>query len=95
MSRSIIIRLLSFFGLGLATLWLPWWLLLLGALILIWSQPYFYEILLLAWGYDSLYGPSGTLVAPHWPLLATLLLALLIWFAELAKKNLVIYRGAF
>ncbi len=95
MWKFIIIRLCSLFGLWLLALWLPWWFLLIVAALVIWRQAHFYELLLVAWGYDSLYGPSGNLAAADWPLLATLIVFLLIWLIELVKESVVIYRPSF
>ncbi len=95
MSKSIIIRLAYLILLWLLALWLPWWFLLLVAVVVIWFQPNFYELMLVGFWYDSVYGPAGSLNTPAWPLLATLISFLLVWISTAAKEELVLYRRAF
>ena len=95
MSKSITTRFLTLLGLWLVAIWLPWWLLLALALWAIWYWSNFYELLLVGLWYDSVYGPGGSIAAPAWPLLATLITVVLICVAELAKESVVLYRRPF
>ncbi|MEA1929279.1 MAG: hypothetical protein U9M92_00085 [Patescibacteria group bacterium] len=95
MLRSIGLRLLVLVLLWFVALLLPWWLALLAALITVWRFRLFYELVLLGWWYDSLYGPLGGLDSTFSTLSITTSFFLLVTILEWIKRSVVIYRRPF
>ncbi len=87
MSKFTLSRLGWLLGLIAAVLWLPWWLVVLTALGALFFESYFYELLLPAFLFDSLWGAPGLgWFGVHY--LTTALALVLVYLFEQLKPRL-------
>jgi hypothetical protein len=83
-------RISLFVGLLLGVLLLPWWLVLVASILVIWRLPFFYEAVVLGILFDLLYGvPTVGWLSLRFS--ATIVTLLLVCVLETAKEHVNLF----